>query len=245
MSLKPELDRPKLMESANLAFLRLLQLADSAVPIGALAHSFGLESLVEAELLTPPGLPDFLRGYLEEAGTLDAAFCRQAFRLAGRGEEGFLAEQWVEVNNRLGALKPARESREGSAALGQNLIAAVLGVAECRPLREALEAVRRARSVVFHCTAFGLAAGALGIEEECAVLAFLHQTTASLVSACQRLLPIGQSEATQILWNLKPAMIETAGRSRECGIDEVSCFMPLLDWGAMEHPALSTRLFIS
>jgi urease accessory protein len=90
-----------------------------------------------------------------------------------------------------------------------------------------------------------LAAGALGIDEECAVLGLLHQTTASLVSACQRLLPIGQSEATRILWNLKPAMIETAGRSRDCGIDEVSCFMPLLDWGAMEHPALSTRLFIS
>ncbi len=166
---------------------------------------------MEAELLTPPGLPDFLRGYLEEAGMLDAVFCRQAFRLACREEEGFLSERWIEINDRLGALKPARESRAGSAALGQNLIAAVLGVAECQPLREAIEAIRRARGVVYHCTAFGLAAGTLGIEEECAVLAFLHQTTASLVSACQRLLPIGQSEATQILWNLKPAMIETAG----------------------------------
>jgi len=25
----------------------------------------------------------------------------------------------------------------------------------------------------------------------------------------------------------------------------VSCTMPLLDWGAMEHPALTTRLFVS
>jgi urease accessory protein len=245
MPLEPELDGPKLAESAYLAFLRLLQLADSALPIGALAHSFGLESLVEAEMLTPPGLPDFLHGYLEEAGMLDAVFCRQAFRLADRNGEGFSYARWVEINDRLGALKPARESRAGSAALGQNLIAALLGVAECQPLREAFEAARRVRGIVYHSTAFGLAAGALGIDEECAVLGFLHQATASLVSACQRLLPIGQSEATRILWNLKPAMIETAGRSRDCGIDEVSCFMPLLDWGAMEHTALSTRLFIS
>jgi urease accessory protein len=245
MPLEPELDDPKLVESAYLAFLRLLQLADSALPIGALAHSFGLESLVEAEMLTPPGLPDFLRGYLEEAGMLDAVFCRHAFRLGGRNGEGFPSARWVEINDRLSALKPARESRAGSAALGQNFLAAVLGVAECQALREAFEAVRRSRGPVYHCTAFGLAAGVLGIDEECAVLGFLHQAIASLVSACQRLLPIGQSEATRILWNLKPTMIETAGRSRDYRIDEVSCFMPLLDWGAMEHPALSTRLFIS
>lgn len=245
MPLESELDGPKLADSAYLAFLRLLQLADSALPIGALAHSFGLESLVEAEMLTTSGLPDFLRGYLEEAGMLDTVFCRQAFRLAGRNGEGFPSAQWVEINDRLSAIKPARESRAGSAALGQNFLAAVLGVAECQALREAFEAVRRARGAAYHCTAFGLAAGALGIDEECAVLGFLHQATASLVSACQRLLPIGQSEATRILWTLKPAMIAIARRSRDCGIDEVSCFMPLLDWGAMEHPALSTRLFIS
>lgn len=245
MPLEPELDGLKLAESAYLAFLQLLQLADSALPIGAFAHSFGLESLVEAGMLTPPGLPDFLHGYLEEAGMLDTVFCRQAFRLADRNGEGFSYARWVEINDRLSALKPARESRAGSAALGENLVAAVLGVAECQPLREAFDAARRARGIVYHCTAFGLAAGALGIDEECAVLGFLHQTTASLVSVCQRLLPIGQSEATRILWNLKPAMIQSAGRSRDCGIDEVSCFMPLLDWGAMEHPALSTRLFIS
>jgi urease accessory protein len=240
-----ELDGPNRAESADLAFLQLLQLADSALPIGALAHSFGLESLVEAEMLTPAGLPDFLRGYLEEAGMLDAVFCRQAFRLAGRNEERFASGRWVEINDLLSALKPARESRAGSAALGQNLLAAVPGVAEYQPLRETFEAMRRSRGPVYHCTAFGLAAGVLGINEECAVLGFLHQATASLISACQRLLPIGQSEATRILWNVKPAMIETAARSRDCGIDEVSCFMPLLDWAAMEHPALSTRLFIS
>jgi len=47
------------------------------------------------------------------------------------------------------------------------------------------------------------------------------------------------------LWNLKPAIIEAANRSAATSPEDVACFMPLLDWGAMEHPALSTRLFIS
>jgi urease accessory protein len=93
--------------------------------------------------------------------------------------------------------------------------------------------------------AFGLVGGVLGFAEDRAVLAYLHQSVASLVSACQRLLPLGQSAATRILWNLKPAILETANRSATCAVDDVCCFMPLLDWGAMEHPALRTRLFIS
>jgi urease accessory protein UreF len=40
-------------------------------------------------------------------------------------------------------------------------------------------------------------------------------------------------------------ILETANRSAACAIDDVCCFMPLLDWGAMEHPALQTRLFVS
>jgi urease accessory protein UreF len=59
------------------------------------------------------------------------------------------------------------------------------------------------------------------------------------------LLPLGQSEAARILWNLKPAIIDAANRGAACTLDDAYCFMPLLDWSAMEHPALNTRLFIS
>ena len=229
-------------ESA-LAYLRLLHLADSALPIGALAHSFGLESLAASGLLTPAGVPDFLRGYVEEAGVLEAVFCRAAFNLAEVSP--FDDEHWVRINQRQSALKPARESRAGSAALGQHFLAAVLALGDFTLLRQALTAVRQAQSAVHYGPAFGLVAAALKLDEERAVLAYLHQSLASLVSACQRLMPIGQSEATRILWNLKPAMIAAAARTRACSVDDVACFMPLLDWGAMEHPALTTRLFIS
>jgi urease accessory protein len=235
-----------LAQADALADLRLLQLADSALPIGALAHSFGLESLTSCEMLTAGDLPDFLQTYLEEAGTMEAVFCREAFRLtsAAASQNDFVA-RWLQLNNQLSARKPARESRAGSASLGANFLQVVLSLADVLFARAALDASKRSASLVHHSTAFGLACSLLGFAEDRVALVYLHQSVASLMSSCQRLLPMGQSEAARILWNLKPAVIAAANRSATCALNDAHCFMPLLDWGAMEHPALSTRLFIS
>ena len=246
---------------SSLAELRLLHLADSAFPIGSLAHSFGLESLVDAGYLDVAALPEFLRGYLEEAGVLEAAFLRAAFFLGAgasdqdishgrpqRSSKEWLRE-WLDLCDRLSALKPARESRAGSAALGENFLNTILATEDLPRVRAALAAARELRdgrrTLIHHSVAFGLAAGALALDEERVVLAFLHQTMTSLVSACQRLLPLGQTAATRILWDLKPAIIDATVRSAAVSTAQASCFMPLLDWGAMEHPSLTTRLFIS
>jgi len=229
----------------DLALLRLLHLADSALPIGALAHSFGLESLISAEMLTAGDLSGFLRGYLQEAGMLEAVACREAFQLAGASLERFPAERWIEINECLSALKPARESRAASAALGRNFLRTALTLGDSAILHEAQEVSLKTMGSVHHSAVFGLVGATFALDETRTVLAYLHQMAASLLSACQRLLPLGQSQATGILWNLKPAIVETSLSSASFTLGTVSCFMPLLDWGAMEHPALPTRLFIS
>ena len=230
---------------SELAELRLLHLADSALPIGGLAHSFGLESLVAGELLGVRHLPEFLRGFLEEAGFLEAVFCRKGFRLGCEANFEVFAHRWLTLNERLSAMKLARESRVGSASLGRNFLTAVCGLGDFAVATEALRASKETQGLVHHSVAFGLGGGVLGFAEDRTVLAFLHACSASLVSACQRLLPLGQNAATRILWDLKPAIVETMKRSIECAVEDAACFLPLLDWGTMEHPALATRLFIS
>jgi urease accessory protein len=229
----------------ELGELRLLHLADSALPIGGLAHSFGLESLVEKGLLGPVNLEEFLRGYLEETGFLEAVFCREGFGLGARPCAETFATEWVGLNERLSAMKPARESRAGSGSLGKNFLAAVAGLGDFEMVREALRASKQAGGLIHHSVAFGFAGGVLILAEERVVAAYLHQSVASLVSACQRLMPLGQSAATKILWDLKRTIGETARQSSGRSLDDACCFMPVLDWGAMEHPGLTTRLFIS
>jgi urease accessory protein len=239
-------DPPKVFDQhADLADLRLRHLADSAFPIGSLAHSFGLETLAAQGTLQPSNLSEFFRSYLEEAGVLEAVFCREAHRLGIAAAENFDSDRWVQINARLSALRPAREARLGSASLGRNFLNAVAATQDYSLLCAALAASKHSGGLVHHCTAFGLACGVLQIEQARAVLAYLHQSVASLLSVCQRLLPLGQTEATRILWNLKPAIAEAASCGAALTIETVACFTPLLDCAAMEHPALTTRLFIS
>ena len=241
----PNARSAKELAAGGLAELQLLHLADSALPIGSLAHSFGLETLVSEELLDVARLPEFFEVYLREAGLVEAVFCREAWRIGNTACEAFSPASWLELNEKLGARKPSRESRAASGALGQHFMMAVRNLGDFPVIAEAFDASQSSRSMVHHSAAFGLSGGALGFAPDSVVSAFLHQSLAGLISACQRLMPFGQREATRLLWRLKGTMVETSEKSALCTVDDVASFTPLLDWGAMEHPALATRLFIS
>jgi urease accessory protein len=89
-----------------------------------------------------------------------------------------------------------------------------------------------------------LVAGLAGIDETSAVLGWLHQSITALVSAAQRLAPLGQTRASKILWGLKPLM-EHVGQVPDLQTSETECFAPLPEIASMRHSKLATRLFIS
>lgn len=208
-----------MMPVGETAFLRLLQLADSALPVGGAAHSFGLETLADEEALAPDDVETFLNAYLEEGGALEAVFVRRAWNT---GDLQALSAE-------LSARKLARESRAASLKLGHRFAELVNGMAGHGVLEPDLH----------YCVAFGAAGSAFGIPVDAVVLAYLNQSITGLVSACQRLMPLGQMAASKIMWNLKPAIVRTSL------IEEVSCFSPYLELASMRHGSLETRLFIS
>jgi len=209
-----------------LQLLQLLQLADSALPVGGMAHSFGLESLVELWFVQPESLECFLRDWLVETGLLEAAFCARACAQPG---------DFAALNRRLATRKPARESRDGSAAMGRRLVDLAARAFRIPP---------PAAGEVQYACCFGYAAGVLEIPAAMAVPAFLHQSTAALISAGQRLMPLGHTEAQAILFRLKPAIAAVAVHALTADL-EVPSFTPLLEVASMSHPRLPTRLFVS
>jgi urease accessory protein len=215
--LRPIGNRPPVLQMTPTSLLQLLQLADSALPTGAAAHSFGLETLASEGILHPGNLEDFLAAWLEESGAQEAIFVRRAYTGHAR-----------ELSEELSARKPSCESREASLKLGHRFA----------QLANAIAGTQIATGL-HYSIAFGAAAAQLAIDEDAAVLAYLQQSVAGLVSACQRLMAIGQVAAARVVWNMKPA-IERASAQKE-----ISCFTPLLEIASMRHPWLETRLFIS
>ena len=164
----------------------------------------------------------FLHDYLSEAGRLEANFVRRAWR----GEDA------QSLNDEFCARRVARESREAMVKLGRRF----------SRLIDALLARTLVPDGLSYPIAFGLAGARLGIAEEAITIAYLRQSMAGLISACQRLMPLGQVAASCMIWNLKPAISAAVLASEK---REVGCFTPLPELASMRHGSLETRLFIS
>ncbi|MCX6017760.1 MAG: hypothetical protein NTZ50_04525 [Chloroflexi bacterium] len=216
--------------SDAIQLLRLLHLADSALPVGAAAHSFGLEMLASNASVDMARLPLFLQSYVEETLAFEAWFVRAGHRSSA---EKFDAVGWKTLNIRLSAFKAARESRAASLMMGRRLL----------QLLAHLEAVDAPSGDAHYSAAFGYAGGVLGSSAADVALAYVQQSAMGMVSCAQRLLPLGQQAAQRMLWQLKPALAVAVEKST--GDAPPPCCAPMLDISSMQHARLDARLFIS
>jgi len=217
------------------ALLQLLHLADSALPIGAAAHSFGIETLIAEAGLAAADLPSFFEDWLDGQGHTEAAFCHWAHAVRDEVE-------WHRLNALISSFKPARESREASLRLGKRFLALAEGLIDEPAMR------LHARADVHLAAAFGRVGAALRIDAGMVAAAYLHQSIFGAVSACQRLLPFGQTAAMKLLWSLKPRIHRAALEASDAlpsGLSNIWNIQPLLEMASMRHPRLATRLFIS
>jgi urease accessory protein len=224
-------------------FLSLLQFSDGLFPAGAYAHSFGLEYLVQsAEISGATGVEDFLRVYLEGAvAPSEAVAVLSAWRAAKAGD----VAACLALDETLDAIKTASELRDASRQMGRQ----TLRVANQFPcdglLADFAEKVGKNITPGHHPVIFGMIGGVMSWPAKEMVAAYLYSTSASLVGAALRLLPLGQLAGQRILWNMQPLITELAEEAQDKTESDMWTFAPALEIASMRHAMLDARLFRS
>jgi urease accessory protein len=244
---------PALAGLQDLALCQLLTLADSALPIGGLAQSFGLEQAVASGQAHPGNLRLYVESWCDESLRFEAASCAAGHRLArdaaASEDDGPPGKRWRELNERLSAFKIARESRVASLRLGGRFLELAKSFTADMPSSAPPGACPRLRSWLdgggHLAPAFGVVAASLGIGERAALVGFSSQSVAALVSAAQRLMPLGQKAAMELIWRMKPCLAAIASEISAAETNEILCFSPAAEAASMAHPYLPVRLFLS
>jgi urease accessory protein len=224
-------------------FLALLQLCDTALPIGAYAFSNGLETYTQQGLMSEvTTLQEWLEAILHHAihgsHLLPVAL---AHRATAAGDWA----QLERLDQQLTAMKHARELREASVKTGQGLLRLAVQVWP-GPAVECWHTLCQQQRVMGHqALVLGVIGCQLGCEERIIIEAAGYQWLSSMISAALRLLPIGQLAGQQLLKALLPHLTGIADDIHQQGWDDLSSAAPAFDIRAMQHETLYSRLFQS
>ena len=235
---------------AHLAsFLSVLQLSDSAFPSGRYTLSYGLEALAQSGELTAPSHPSTLVALLSDCirfavAPSDGVALACAHR--ARRPDGVLdLELATHADQRLTAVKLAREAREASTRTGRAVLATATAAFGGSALREYIERVREGRCPGNHAVVVGLLSAWLGVPRLEAVAGELYAFSASWVAATVRLGLADHRTAQGVLHHVRAVTAEAALNAADRGVTEISSCTPLVDVMAMRHEQADLRLFAS
>lgn len=225
------------------SLLSLLQFADGLFPAGAYAHSFGLETYVQADIVCDAtGVQEFLRAHLcGAAATTDVVAAVNTLR-AARAQD---LSSCLEFDEILEAMKPAAEMREASRQFGRQTLRIATALLDDPIAHQFARLADENRTPCHHAIVYGIAGSAQGWDPGDAARAYMYSTASAITAAALRLIPLGQLQGQTMLRNLMPLINSLADESLETGISEMEAFAPGLEIASMRHARLEARLFRS
>ncbi len=217
--------------------LSLLQLASPALPVGAYSYSEGLETLVEAGVISNNHT---LKHWIEQelsygASRLEAAIMLRAYRATVLKDKTALS-YW---NNWLSAARETSELRASSWQMGQSLMRLLLAIKPVEAQSFCLDGECN------YAVCLGIYAALEQITPESLILGYLHSWATNLITAGVKLIPLGQTAGQILLHELHANISAAATEIISLEDDELSSCSWGLSLASMAHETQYTRLFRS
>jgi len=238
------------MPAANglAGFLSVLQLSDSAFPSGRYTLSHGLEAFAHDGLLDVPCpaatlealLADCVRFGIAPSDGTALACAHRAVAADGAIDHELL----IQADERLSAVKLAREAREASTRTGRALVVTASVIAG-GGLTEYARLVDAGHAPGNHAIVLGLLDALLGVSRREAVAGELYAFSAGWVAAAVRLGLTDHRTAQSLLHRVSPVLAEAAERAADGEVADISSCSPLPDVMSMRHEHAELRLFAS
>ena len=226
------------------SLLSLLQLSDSAFPSGRYTLSYGLEAFAQnGQLRGRPALLQLLAdGIRLGVAPSDGVALACAHRAAGA--DGTLDLDLVtRADERLTAVKLAREAREASMRTGRALLAAATAAFGATVAGDYTAWVEDDHSPGNHAVVLGVLSARLGVPRLDAVAGELFAFSAGWASAAVRLGLIDHRAAQRLLHRVRAVSVDAARRAVDRDVRHISSSGPLQDVMSMRHEHAELRMF--
>jgi urease accessory protein len=221
----------------------LFQIINASFPLGSYNYSEGLEFLLEhsAQVSSPKAFRHWLTLELEYGTVrLDAQVILAVSRVIACDDLAQL-HYW---NSWLNGTRETKELRQQSIQMGNSFLKLLGDLDPDKNIK--LETLRSPLGKNCHyAIAFGIAIALWELDPKQAILGYLHSWLSNLVSAGVKLIPLGQTQGQQIIYQLQPAIASLADTLiAHKQMDLYAC-----TWGlslaSMNHETQYTRLFRS
>jgi urease accessory protein len=216
---------------------RVWQLVDSAFPLGAMAHSGGLEAAWQWGVVNSvPKVEAFVLEAVSQLAYGPLIYVREAWR----------PEADIEALDRhLDSHLASHVANRASRLQGRALLAAFDEVFGLPRVREFRQAVTREAAPGHLAVHFGLVMGEMGVEVKTVMGMFLFIQVRGILSAAVRLGLVGPLEAQRLLGGMDSQLDDAVRQSEQLSLEEVCQTSPLLELCQMGQDRLYSRLFQS
>lgn len=227
--------------------LPLLQLCDSALPTGAFAHTFGMETYLQRGTVhDEESFQDWLGRFLDhQLVRADGLAVRLAVEACAASAPEERLAQVQDLDALLHAQALPAQVREAGVTMGRRTIEIGRQALPGPHLEQYGQLVDAGRCAGHQAIAFALIGVDHGLPAPVLVGAYLFTALSTLTQNAVRAVPLGQNAGQRVLGAMRARVAVAEQRIRALDPDDLGAVPPGLEIAQMQHETQRARMFMS